>query len=117
MGAGKDLTLVSSGLLELIDCIMQNGAVPFSSAGGTAVLDIQNNNVNGSPLVAEEGEAGLLANHTFEDGAWTTFQKVVLEAGKKITAVATGEDFTSAGTADIYLIFRRLTMNATIAPA
>jgi hypothetical protein len=121
VAAGIDLTGVSNGLLELVDVILQNGSTAFDSAAHGATLNIEGNNVNGAPILASVAQGSLGANVTVgEAGAtpWTTINfPMVLESGKKITAVATGEDFTSAGHADIYLIFKVLSSGATIAAA
>lgn len=118
VAAPIDFTGVSVGLLELMAVILQNGAVAFASAGGTAVLEIDNDNVNGNPEVCNMAEASLGAQVTVIPSSWDLIvYPMVIEAGKKITGRATSEDFTSIGTADIYFIFRRLTDGATITAA
>jgi hypothetical protein len=112
--AGIDLTGVSTGLLELVTAYAQNGAVAMTSATNTAKLELANNNVRGSDLyLTDVAEANLGANTTNPLGN----SICVLESGKKISALALSENFTSAGTVDIYLVFRRLAAGATIAAA
>ena len=67
VAAGIDLTGVSTGLLQLVEVILQNGSTAFTSAGGTAVLNIDNDNVNGNPIIATEAEVGLGANVTINE--------------------------------------------------
>jgi len=118
VAAGIDLTLVSSGLLELIDLRIQNGATAFDSATDTAVLEVYTNNVRGSVPFLTVAQALLIANSLLTGiMATTMIGYPVLESGKKITINATGEDFISAGNTDIYLTFRRAAAGATIAAA
>ena len=114
VGAGIALTTASSGLLELITAYAQNGAVAMTSAGGTAKLELANNNVSGSDLyLTDIAEANLGANTANPMGN----SICVLESGKIMSATAISEAFTSAGTVDIYLVFRRQSAGATIAAA
>jgi hypothetical protein len=119
--AGMDLTLPSvGGDLELIGVYIQNGAIPFTSATHTAVANMYTNNVSGSVNFLEMNEAEGIANCIFNHYVAITLNLpavVVLESGKKVSINATGENFTSAGYADIYLIFRRLESGATIVAA
>jgi hypothetical protein len=62
-------------------------------------------------------EALGIANCVVGAGNATLWAGVILELGKKISIKATVTDFTSGGTADIYLVFRRLAAGATIAAA
>ena len=121
VAAGIDLTLASSGgTLELIGAYIQNGAVAFGSGTSTAVAEMYSNNVSGSAsFFTMTIVGGLLgkANCIVSDKNATSWTGVVLETGKKISIKATTENFTSAGNADIYLIFRRLAAGATIAAA
>jgi hypothetical protein len=121
VAAGIDLTLVSSGgALELIGAYIQNGGTAFASGTGTAVAEIYTDNVRGSAsfftMTIAGGLLGL-ANCIVSDKNATSWTGVVLETGKKVSIKATTEDFTSAGTADIYLIFRRLAAGATVVAA
>jgi hypothetical protein len=117
-GGSVDLTTVSSGgLLEVIGAYVQNGGTAFNSATHTAVLNLISDNARGSGSFYTMAEALGLANAAVGGEDATTWGGVVLETGKKIGVIATGEDFTSGGTIDIYLIFRRLAAGATIAAA
>jgi hypothetical protein len=117
-GGSVDLTAVSSGgLLEVIGAYVQNGGTAFNSATNTAVLNLISDNVRGSGSFYTMVEALGLANAVVGGEDATTWGGVILETGKKIGIIATGEDFTSGGTVDIYLIFRRLAAGATIAAA
>ena len=117
VAAGIDLTGVSTGLLELLDLYVQNGATAFDSAAHGATLAGYTNNVSGHVSFVTDAQAKLIANCIVSKVNATTWLGVVLESGKKISINATGEDFTSAGNADIYLIFRRLAAGAIIVAA
>jgi hypothetical protein len=117
VAGGIDLTGVSTGLLELIDVVSQNGATAFDSAAHGATMALRSNNISGSVSFMTVAQALLTANCIVSKKNSTTWTGLVLESGKKITALATGENFTSAGNADIYLIFRALQQGATIAAA
>ena len=117
VAAGIDLTLASTGgALELIGAYIQNGGTAFSSAGG-AIAEMYTNNVRGSGSFFTMAEALGIANCVVGAGNATLWAGVILELGKKISIKATVTDFTSGGTADIYLVFRRLAAGATIAAA
>lgn len=118
VAAGIDLTGVSSGgALELIEAYIQNGATAFASAMAAAIAEMYSNNVRGSVSFYTMAEALGIANGVISDKNATSWTGVILESGKKISLKATGEDFTSAGTADVYLVFRRLAAGATVAAA
>lgn len=118
VAAGIDLTLASTGgELELIAVYTQNGAVAFDSAAHGATAELFTNNVSGSLSFMTAAQALLIANCIVSDKNATSWTGVVLETGKKVSIKATGENFTSAGNADIYLIFRRLAPGATVAAA
>jgi hypothetical protein len=121
VAAGIDLTLASTGgALELIGAYIQNGGTAFASGTSTAVAEIYTNNVRGSASFFTMSIVGGLlgtANCIVSEKNATSWTGVILESGKKVSIKATTEDFTSAGTADIYLIFRRLANGATISPA
>jgi hypothetical protein len=119
VSGGVDVTGTSSGGDILIeDVIIANGSTAMSSAGGAAVLELYTNNTNGSNTFLSEPESGLIANGTMDlDNATLEGVRTVLESGKKVTAKATGEDFTSGGAVKIYLICSRMTGGATLAAA
>ena len=121
VAGGIDLTSVSSGgKLELIGAYIQNGATAFASGTSTAVAEIYTNNVRGSASFFTMSIVGGLlgtANSIVSEKNATSWTGVVLESGKKVSLKATTENFTSGGTADFYLIFRRLAAGATVAAA
>jgi hypothetical protein len=117
VAAGIDLTGVSSGALELIAVYIQNGATAFDSAAHGATAELYTNNASGSLSFMTAAQALLIANCIVSEKNATIWRGVVLENGKKVSIKATGENFTSAGNADIYLVFRRLVAGATIAAA
>lgn len=118
VAAGADLTGVSSGgKLQLIDVVVQNGSTQCDSAGNAGVLELYSDNVCGSASFFTAAEELLLANVAVGMADATTQNSLVLETGKKLQYKATTEDFTSAGTMDVIMIFRRLAAGATIAAA
>lgn len=117
VAAGIDLTLASSGLLELIAAYVENGATAFDSAAHGATAALYTNNVSGNVSFMTAAQALLTANCIVSGRNATSWIGVVLESGKKVSIKATGENFTSAGVANIYLIFRRLAAGANVAAA
>jgi len=122
VSGGVDLTGVSVGTLLIENVIAQNGSTEWDSAADGATLEVHSNNTQGQgPLIkAVETGLGCKANASVDMhcGDGTDYgSQAVLEAGKKLQAKASGEDFTSAGTVVFYMIFRRLTAGATIAAA
>ena len=116
VAGGAALTGASAGLLLLEDCILQNDTTEVDSAGHAEVIEFYTNNVAGSTSFMTIA-ASVLASEMRDLRDSTTGFRVVLESGKIVSIKATTEDVTSGGTADIYLIFRRLAAGATVAAA
>ncbi len=122
-GSAIDLTGASVGTLLLVNIITQNGSTEWDSGADGATLVVKSNNTLGAGPILRlvETGSGLLANasadiSTANEG--TDYGSgTVLLAGKKLTVEASGEDFTSGGTAAFYMIWMRLTNGATIAAA
>lgn len=119
VSGGADLTGVSSGGDILIEqAVVANGSTAMSSAGGAAVLELYTDNVAGNESFLVESEANLGANESVDrKTASLRGHKCLLESGKKVTAKATGEDFTSGGTVTVYLFCRSLAGGASLAAA
>jgi len=117
VAGGTPLTGVSSGGdLKVLDVIVCNGGTEFDSAAEGAVFELYTDNVQGTASFGVTTEASLLANTCLDlqDFA-TTHHNIVLESGKKISVKATTEDFTSDGNFTVYLCFKRMARNATVA--
>jgi len=116
VAGGAALTGTSSGTLLIEDCILQNDTTEIDSAGHAEVIEFYSNNTKGSTSFMTIA-ASVAASEMRDLAKSTTGIKVVLESGKIVSVKATTEDVTSAGTADVYLIFRRLSEGATVAAA
>lgn len=112
--AAVDITGVSSGgELAIENVIVKTDSTGL--AGGTN-FQIKSNNAKGLANILAEAVANLNANKTVDlFTASVTKQRTVLESGAKLQVQNTVGDGTGAGTADIYIQFRRLTAGATIA--
>lgn len=119
VSGGVDLTGNAAGGDILIEeVIVANGSTAMSSAGGAAVLELYTNNVAGAGSFLAEAEANLAANSALDlESATLRGRQCLLESGKKVTAKATTEDFTSGGTVTVYLICRRVSAGASLAAA
>ncbi len=117
VAAGVALTGASStGTLELVQIVVQNGATAADSTGHGAVAEFYTDNVSGSGVFGTCAQAKWGANAVCGTATWTTWVgPVYLETGKKLYVKATTEDLTSAGAMKVYMTFRRVTAAATIA--
>ena len=110
--ASAAMTGASSGGLELISGILQNGSTATGSGASGAVIEFYTNNVVGKGNFWTQTEANVAA-----EAILNSTKNVYLESGKLIYAIATTESFTSTGNATVILTFRRVTDGATIAAA
>jgi hypothetical protein len=120
VSGGVDLTGTSTGTLLLLNVIVQNGSTEWDSAANGATLEVHSDNTLGAGPIISLVETGVgcaaNANADMYTADGTDFgSQTVLLTGKKLLAKASGEDFTSGGTAVFYMIFQRLTDGATIA--
>ena len=116
LASALDITGVSSGgELQVEDVIVKTDSTGL--AGGTN-FELKSNNANGLANIFVETVANLDGNKTVDlASASVTGIKTVLEEGKKLQVQSTGADDTGSGTIDIYVKFRRLAQDATIAAA
>jgi len=108
-----DITgLSSGGELEVVNVIVKTDSTGL--AGGTN-FQILSNNAKGLANIFVETVANLGANKTMDlNAASVTKIRTILESGKKLQVQNTVANGSGAGTIDIYIVFRRLTPDATI---
>jgi len=120
--AASDVTGASSGGALLIeDVVLCNDSTAMDSGGNTADLDftVTNATYAAGAVFATVDDDGVAANATLSgsNGDFNTFYPVVLESGKKVQVAAGDEVFTSGGTLQINIKFRRMAAAATVAAA
>jgi len=107
-----DLTIPSSGEVELVNIILKTDSVGL--AAGTNI-EIECDNANGLADIMVETVANLGANKTVNlADASVTGVETVIENGKKLTIKSTVAACTGAGVLTAYFVFKRMESGANI---
>ncbi len=122
-----NLTGASTGDLVVEDVIFKTDNVGLAG-GGT--FKIVCNNIKGTSVIAQEGVPMLGAFRTHDLGSMQSYQadkdasggsrrsnessKTILESGKVIGCKCSDTDCTGTGRIDVYIKFRRLSVNANL---